>query len=151
MGTTNPVKTKKFRALVAVLGSEDAAVTAWNEAHPEAPIGDVEVTLSPEAQTLVDAGFTHAEAEKYVAQAAAKDVPLSSKEQADVEVAKRGLVHVRGRVYAGAELIEAAVRVLKTGKPEIVSNTGEHRTKGVAVFRTDDGTSVALQNLGVPN
>lgn len=64
-------------------------------------------------------------------------------------VAKAGLTPVRGRVYVTTAVIEAQVRVLKSGKPEVVRNEGTHRTKGVLVYRHDKST-VALQNLGEP-
>ena len=69
----------------------------------------------------------------------------------EVLVAKAGFIPVRGRVYSSAALIEAQVRVLRSGKPEVVKTPGEHRTKGVLVYRTDNGDGVALQNLGVQN
>lgn len=77
--------------------------------------------------------------------------PLSSKDQADILVAQAGLLHARGRVYVNADLIEAQVRVLKSGKPEVVRNTGDRHTKGVVVFRMDSGDTVAVQNLAEPN
>jgi len=67
----------------------------------------------------------------------------------EVLVAKAGLTPVRGRVYVTGAVIEAQARVLKTGKPEVVRNTGTHRTKGVLVYRHDKDTA-ALQNLGEP-
>jgi len=147
--TTKPRTTKKFKALIAHLGSEEAAVNAWNSAFPDNPIA---VELPEEVAVLVAAGFTEEQAR---AALGAKDAPkqepvaLTSKEQADVLVAKEGLTHVRGRVYTNPDLIEAQVRVLKTGKPEIVRTPGSHRTKAVAIWQTDEG-SVAVQNLGEP-
>lgn len=150
--TTNPTRTKKFKALVAVLGSEEAAVAAWNAGNPDNQIGG-STPVSTEVQTLIDAGFTREEAEKYAAQAAAPApaAPLTSQELAEVEIAKQGFVPVRGRVYGNTALVEAQVRVLKSGKPEVVRLEGEHRVKAVAVWRTDDGKTFATQNLSVPN
>lgn len=112
---------KDFKRLLSLLNGDDkAAVEAWNATHPDKPIGTTEVDPAT----------------------------LSSKDQADVLVAQAGMIHIRGRVYSNTTLIEAQVRVLKTGKPEIVRLTGDRHTKGVAVWRHDDGT-VALQNLGV--
>lgn len=150
---TKPRATKKFKALVAVLGSEDKAIAAWNKHNPDSPIGEVEV--DPQIAQLVAAGFSVEEAQEALAEVDAEPkaeaAPLTSHEIADAAVAQAGLTHFRGRVYSGANLIEAQVRVLKTGKPEIVKHSGETKTKGVVVYRTDDGTNVVLQNLGVPS
>ena len=54
--TRDPRSTKKFQAIVAVLG-EDLAVKAWNEVHPDRPI---EVPLTAKEQVdaaIADAGF----------------------------------------------------------------------------------------------
>lgn len=151
--TRKPKSTKKFKALVAYLGSEEKAITAWNKANPESPIGDAS-TVSAGVQQLLDAGFTLAEAKEFAAEtdaAPAKDEPLTSKENGDVLTAQAGLVPVRGRVYGDGDLLEAGARVLKTGKPEVLRNSGETRTKGVLVYRTDDGKNFAIQNLGEPS
>lgn len=147
--TSKPKTTKKFKALVAQLGSEEAAVSAWNAAFPDNQIG---VTLPDDVAALVAVGFTEAQARAAVAAKSApaeQPVALTSQEQAEVLIAKAGLTPVRGRVYVNSELIEAQVRVLKTGKPEVVRTPGSHRTKGVALWRTDED-SVAIQNLGEP-
>ncbi len=152
--TTRPRATADFKALLAFFGSEEQAIVAWNAKHPDNPIGDVAAPaaeFTPEVQRLIDAGFitveqARAQGETPAAPAAPK--PVTSKEIADALIEQNGLSPVRGRVYTTPELIEAQVRVLKTGKPEIVKFSGEHRTKAVAVFRTDAGDSVALQNLG---
>lgn len=149
--STKPRATKKFKALVAALGSEEAAVTAWNARYPDNAIGKTKEALPEDVQTLVDAGFAEDEARELVAQKASEPVPLTSLEQAEALVAKAGLIHVRGRVYSSTETIEAQVRVLKTGKAEVVRTTGDHRIKAVAIWRTDEGDSVAVQNLGEPN
>jgi len=141
--------TKKFKALVAVLGSEEAARTAWDAANPSNPVAPVEADTDPQVKLLVEAGFSPEDAEKYAAQVS--PTSLTSKEQVDVAIAKRGLVPVRGRVYGTFALIEACVRVLKTGKPEVVDLAGERHIKAVAIWRTDDGESFAQQNLGEPN
>lgn len=124
MSTKNPLRTKKFKSLVALLDNDEAAaIRAWNASNPENPIS------VPESEPA----------------------PLTSKEKSDTQVAQAGLVHVRGRVYVTPELLEASARVLKTGKPELIRVPGDRHTKGVALFRTDDGSSVALQNLGQPS
>lgn len=156
VNSTKPRATKKFKSLVAVLGSEEAAVTAWNRAHPD---NKIKVKDEPEAlpeavQMLVDAGFTVEQAREALA-AAGETEPeakaLSSQELAEALVAKSGMIHVRGRVYTTTEIIEAQVRVLKTGKPEIVRTSGDHRIKAVAIWRTDSGDVAAVQNLGEQN
>lgn len=126
--TTKPKATKEFKALVASLGSQELAATAWNALHPENPVKVKAKTEEP-----------------------AEAAPLTSYEVSQALVAQAGFVPVRGRVYATPEIIEAQVRVLKTGKPEVVRTSGEHRTKAVVIYRTDDGTTVAVQNLGQPN
>ena len=56
--TTNPTRTKRFKALVAVLGTEEAAITAWNSTHPERQI---EVAEAPKtAKELVDDAIAEA-------------------------------------------------------------------------------------------
>lgn len=162
MSTTikNPRATKKFKALLAVLNDEDMAVTAWNDAHPDNRIAvEGEVKVSAEVAKLVEAGFTKEQAVAALAAASKTDTsaapepeePLTSHEQGEVLAAKAGLVPVRGRVYASAGLIEAQARVLRSGKPELVQSPGEHRTKGVLVYRMDDAKTIALQNYGVQN
>lgn len=158
-------QSKKFKALVALLnGDEKAAIQQWNIIEPTKAI-PVEAEVDPRVAELVKAGFTQEQAEHAVGlttatpvpstqptqSAQAVAVPLTSKETADGLVAKAGLVHTRGRVYVTPEIIEAQVRVFKTGKPEIVKNGGNHHTKAVVLFRTDDESAVAVQNLGQPN
>lgn len=150
---TNPTKTKKYKALVAVLGSDEAARVAWNHAHPDNQIGETGQALPENVQKLVDAGFSVEEAKSLVGTPSqpVAVAPLTSQEQGEALVGKAGLVPVRGRIYATGAIIEAQVRVLKTGKPELIRNEGTHRTKAVLIYRTDDGLTAAVQNLGVPN
>jgi hypothetical protein len=161
MGTIkNPTRTKRFQALLAVAGGDEAkAVAAWNATNPESPIAAKAstVVVDPQIAELVKAGYSEADAKAAIEALSAEPAkveapeakPLTSHEIADAAVAKAGLVHFRGRVYSTPDLIEAQVRVLKTGKPEVVLNSGETKTKGTVVYRTDEGTSVVLQNLGV--
>lgn len=162
MSTTTikrPRATADFKTLLAFLGGDDAkAVAAWNTANPDNMITDTSVDpLTPEARTLVNKGLLTEEAALAVlagtdASAPANPVapvePPTSKELSDAAVTNAGFVHRKGRVYSNPTLIEAQVRVLKTGKPEIVAVEGSRITKAIQVFRTDDGSSVALQNLG---
>ena len=163
MSTTtvkNPMRTKKFRALLAVLDNDEAAaIRSWNGAHPENQIPVEVPAVNAEVAALMDAGFSLDEAEAALAAAAAKKAsepkaeaaPLTSQERAEALVAQAGLIHVRGRVYVTGDLLEAQARVLKTGKPELVRNDGSHRTKGVVIYRLDDGKTVAVQNVGEQN
>lgn len=147
--TTDVRTTQKFKALAAYFGSEDAAIQRWNTLNPNEQIdAKGKVQLPKAVQDLVDAGFTVEEAQAVVVEAPAE---VTAKDAADALVEKRGLIHVRGRVYVNPTMIETAVRVLKTGKPEIVDVAGAHRTKAVLIFRTEDEASVALQNLGEPS
>lgn len=157
--TKNPTRTKKFRALLALLDNDEAAaIRSWNGAHPDNPIPVEVPEVNAEVAKLMDAGFTLEEAEAALAAAAkkadqpkAEAAPLTSQEQAEALVAKAGLIHVRGRVYVTGPLLEAQARVLKTGRPEVVRNDGSHRTKGVVIYRLDDGKTVAVQNVGEQN
>lgn len=159
-----PRATKAFKQLLDFLGSDAAAVAQWNKVHPDNQIpveGTTTVVaadpLTPEARALVEAGLiTEEDALAVIGGApaateapAAPPAPATSKDLGDVLVAEQGFVFSKGRVYTTPTLIEAQVRVFKTGKPEIVDVEGSRRTKGVLVFRTDDGASVALQNLGI--
>lgn len=156
------LKSKEFKALLSVFdGNEAAAQRAWNKAHPDNQIADEDepAQKDPKAlRKLLKAGFSREAALAALAEVAeTPDVedapagPLTSREKSEVQVAQRGLVYVSGRVYTDQALIEAQVRVLKSGKPEIVDRPGNFRTKAVAVFRSDDDASVALQNLGAQN
>lgn len=160
--TKRPRTTSTFKTLLAFLGGDDAkAVAAWNTANPDNKITDAPASadpLTPEARSLVNKGLLTEEAALAIlagtdpASPAAPVEPVApptSKEVSDAQVEKSGLTHYSGRVYSSPALIEAQVRVLKTGHPEIVTLEGSRRTKGVALFRTDDGASVAMQNLGV--
>lgn len=154
----HPRATKKFKALLALLDdNEAAAVATWNATNPDNPIG-APAGVSGDLKKLMDAGFTEEEAkaalkaaEDAKTQTPAEAAPLTSKEHAEAMVAKAGLVHVRGRVYVTTAHVEAQVRVMKTGKPELIRNEGSHRTKAVIIYRLDDDQTVALQNVGEQN
>jgi hypothetical protein len=145
----NPLRTKKFKGLVVALGSEEAAVKAWNNAFPDNAI-PVETEVPDNVAALVAAGFSEEEARKLLdAQGASETVALTSQEEAEVLIAKSGLTPVRGRVYINSDVVDAFQRVLKTGKPEVIKTPGSHRTKAVALWKADD--NVACQNLGEVN
>lgn len=139
--------TSKYKILLARLGSEEAATAAYHAAF-----GTTEPKVDPAVAELIDAGFTQEEAERALAATPAKlaeVVPLSSKERGEALVAEKGLTFTKGRVYATGSTAEAIVRVLKTGKPEVVTSSGVGRTKAVLVYKEDSG-DVALQNLAQP-
>lgn len=132
----------QFKALVAALGSEEKAKVAFDKLRPSTKV-------DPRVQTLLDAGFTEEEATAALAEKAApveKAAPATSKERGDQLREKQGFEYAKGRVYATGTLAEAIVRVLKSGKPEIVASSGVGRTKAVLVYREESG-DVTLQNL----
>lgn len=147
MSTTINKRSKKFKTLVAILGSEEAAVVAYTQAEQVAE--PVVETVDPVAQ-LVAAGYTQEQAEKALASAQQVQVaPLTSKERGEALVAERGLTFTKGRVYGTPTLAEAIVRVHRTGTPEVVQSSGVGRTAGVLVYKEESG-DVALQNLSKP-
>ena len=75
-----------------------------------------------------------------------KSTAKTSKERGDELVQAEGLTFARGRVYLTPDTIEAAVRVRKTGSPEIIRSSGVGRTAAVLLFREESG-DVAAQNL----
>lgn len=153
----------KFQSLLALMGSEERAITAWNSRYPDSPIKSKakakakKKAVDPEIQKLVDAGFTKAEAVEFIAEAKGDpapveaEKPLTSQEQGMIFAAQQGFTPTRGRVYSNTALIEAQVRVLKSGKAEVVRLSGERHIKAVLVFRVDDGFTVACQNLSEPS
>lgn len=145
MSTKLTAKVKKdpqFQALVAVLGSDQKALAAFNRVRPTEPAVD------PKVAALVDAGFSEAEAKEALAEPAQAEVkvPETSKEKAEALAESKGFTYARGRVYGTVALAEALVRVHKTGRPEIVASSGVGRTKAVLVYKEESG-DVALQNL----
>lgn len=123
----------------------------------------------PVFRQLVDGGFTAAQARDLMAKGdkpakakkggkkkgkgkkakAAKPETLSAKDRADALVASQGLAFTRGRVYTTPDIIEAQVRVLKTGRPEVVMASGNGHVTAVQVYRTDSG-DCCVQNLKKP-
>lgn len=73
-------------------------------------------------------------------------------------VAEQGLAFARGgRTYQDADILKAQVRVLKTGKPEVLpysDSVGNLHKRGVthlAIGRTDDGKSTFTQFVYCPS
>lgn len=145
-------RTKKYQALIQVgLSPEDAAKRYRQIVEGQAP--------EPEAnplQQLLDAGFDETEARAIlgsgsVAEPEAKVAPAkkTSQEIGEALVEEHGLAFTKGRVYVTPDIIEAAVRVRKTGSPEVVTSSGVGRTAAVLIFQTEGGDT-ALQNLAKP-
>lgn len=154
MATRSIASTKKYRALLAAFdGDKDKALQAYTAS--EAP---VPVETDPQAQKLADlveAGFSAEQAEKILsgrveAKPKEEKVSKTSQEKAEALVAKHGLTFTKGRVYVTPEIIEAAVRVLKTAKPEVVKSSGAGRVHSVLIFRTEGGDA-AIQNTIKPS
>lgn len=151
-GTTIPAQVKndpQFKALASVLGSDAKALEAFNRVNEG-------TTEDPRIQELVDAGFSRDKAvaaltadEPAEVKVEAPKAPKTAKEKADALVEKKGLAYAKGRVYTTTDIIEAQVRVMRSGKAEIVQSSGVGRTKAVLVTREESG-DVALQNLTTP-
>lgn len=124
--STRVRSTKKYKALIAADFSDEQALTLLGATAP-AP----------------------AKKAKGKKKAKAQAPELTAKQQGEALVAKRGLAFTRGRVYVNGSIIEAQVRVLKTGTPEVVTTSGVGRIVAVLVYREDSG-DVAVQNLAQP-
>lgn len=138
-------RTKKYQALKN-LGWSDAQVLSYLQPVVSNPVADLIAAGIPadEAARIVGGQFATP-----TAVAETVKVALTSKEQADALVAQHGFTHTKGRVYATGSILEAAARVLKGGKPEVVTSSGVGRTKAVVIFRESSG-DVAIQNLTDP-
>lgn len=145
-------RTKKYKALIAVGLSPDDAARRYREI--------VEGAVTPEPDplaALVDAGFTEEEARAIVSSGAVVEAPVAeapkpktSQEVAEALVEEHGYAFTKGRVYVTADTIEAAVRVRKTGSPEVVTSSGVGRTAATLIFKLESG-DVAIQNLAKPS
>lgn len=154
--TTTPARprgTKKFKALVAAGVPEATVFEILGWIDPSAPAKDVDprraaleaVGLTPEQiEAALSDNVTVALVQPEPKPEAPK--PPTAKEVADKLVADSGLGFTKGRVYTSPNLIEAQVRVYKTGSPEIVQAITPGRTYGVLVFKDDNGL-VGLQNV----
>lgn len=170
---TRPKATKKYRALIAAGVSEADALDVLGFSTPApAPVDD-------RLAGLIEGGFTEEQARKILGDQDASSKPskkgkgkkgkkakasaavkaevaevvaasMSPKERAEALVAQNGLTFTRGRVYVTPDMIEALVRVTKTGKPEVVSASGVGRVAAVLVYKEDSG-DVAVQNLSQPH
>lgn len=135
-----PTATKQYKSLLAALdGDKVAALAAWEAHNNPAPKPQVAVSLVKDEAAI-------AKAKKKAAKKAKKVKALTVNEQVEALVENKGFKFARGRVYVTGEIVEASVRVLKGGSPEIVRTSGTGRITAVAIFRTDNGDA-ALQNL----
>jgi hypothetical protein len=100
---------------------------------------------------LLAAGLTKKQAKEVLAALAGEaTVVADPKAVLEQAVEAAGFAYTSGRVYFGPDgaMIEAVVRVLKTGTPEIVATSGNGRTKAVQVTRTASGDA-SVQNLAL--
>lgn len=155
-------RTTKYKALVAVINLDTPAAVdaaALKILGVELPVAEPEPDPNAEALAgLIAAGFDEAEAQEILTSVGTEEAtalaapakvaprPQSSKDQAEALVAESDLTFTKGRVYLTPDSIEAAVRVRRTGHPEIITSSGVGRTKAVVLFREDSG-DVAAQNL----
>ncbi len=116
----HPTRTKQYRALFAALGDKDLALAAWKAHNEPAPKPTESLVVS-----LVKEPKAKKKAKK--AKAAKVAVPQTPKEVVDALIESRGLSFARGRVYVTPEIVEASVRVLKGGNPEIIRTSGNGR------------------------
>jgi hypothetical protein len=132
---TNVKATKKYKALIAVGLSPEQAMKALS---PE-PVKD-----DPRAQ-LIAAGFTPEQADGILGTSGGT-ADADEVSEADALVEASPYKFAKGRVYVNSSIVEGVVRVIKTGKPEIVTTSGTGRTKAVLLVRQDSG-DVSIQNL----
>lgn len=141
--TAKPRATKKYRALIAAGVSDERALEVLGVAEPKV---DERVTQ------LVEAGFSEDEAKAILSaseeQGEVEDAPApqTAKQRAEALVEEKGFGFTKGRVYVNEEILAAAVRVRRTGTPEVAATSGVGRVAGVLIYREDSG-DVAIQNL----
>ena len=149
---TQVKNTQQYAAILAALGTEDKALNAYFDIHPdERPAETTEVDAN--VQLLVNSGLSVEQARQVLSAQveAAPEEPktLTPEEVGEALVAQHGYTFAKGRVYGGTALAEAIVRVTRTGSPEIVQSSGVGRTKALLVTRKESG-DVAIQNLTKP-
>ena len=142
----NITRTKKYRALIAIGMTPDQAAEAYAKVTNPKP---AEPTPT---EKLIAAGFSPEEAEAVLAQGeVVETAPEPVVEEVDPVAAlitKHGFDFAKGRVYLSGDAIEAAVRVRRTGQPEIIASTatGARRARAVVLYKGDGG-DVICQNL----
>lgn len=157
---TNVRATKKYKALITAGGLSDTE--ALKVLDREDLIKDEPTTDDPRVTELVKGGFTKDEALAVLAKGepkagkkvkkakkAKKAEKVDPKKVTEVMVAKQGLDFTRGRTYSNPASIEAQVRVMKTGKPEIIATSGAGRVAAVLIVKEPSG-DVSVQNLHKP-
>ena len=106
-----------------------------------------------DTQALLVLGRTDVPAKsEQTEQVAVLTAPTDKPQKADKGarlVEKKGYAFTSCRVYVNMSIVEATVRVLKTGKPEIITSSGVGRTKAVLIQRMESG-DVSVQNLTKP-
>jgi len=144
-GLKRSKKFKAFRGAPLNLTEEQALTVILGEA-----VGALLFAPKPEAQPAPQADDLAAQlvangstAEDAVKAAISRKTPLES---AEALAAQHHLTFTDGRAFLSTAAIEAAVRVRKTGSPEIVSSAGTDDIKAVLLYRDDSGDLVA-QNL----
>ena len=135
----HPTRTKVYKALFAAIGDRDAALAAYHALNEAAPTPVDEPT--PEVEAKVEEPKKKGKKGKK-----AKAKKLTAQETLEAFVATRGFEFTRGRVYVTPQIVEACVRVLKTGRTEVATTSGKGRIDAVVVFATESG-DVAVQNL----
>lgn len=138
--TTRPTATKVYKALFAAIGDRDAALAAYHALNKEAAPAPVDEP-TPEVEAKVEEPKKKGKKGKK-----AKAKKLTAQETLEALVATRGFEFTRGRVYVTPAIVEACVRVLKTGRTEVATTSGKGRVDAVVVFATESG-DVAVQNL----
>lgn len=140
----HPTRTKVFKALLVALdGDKDAALAAYN-AHIANPTPIDEPTEQP-VEAKVEEPKKKGKKGKKGKKAKSKKTK-ADQNALEALVAERGFQFTRGRVYVTPQIVEAAVRVLKTGRTEIATSSGNGRIEAVVVFATESGDA-AVQNL----
>lgn len=138
----NITRTKKYRALIAIGMTPDQAAKAYAKVIDPKPV----------ERALLAAGFSPEEAEAVLAQGeVVETAPEPVVEEVDPVAAlitKHGFDFAKGRVYLSGDAIEAAVRVRRTGQPEIIASTatGTRRARAVVLYKGEGG-DVTCQNL----
>lgn len=148
-------RTKRYRALRAALKlSEQEALTRMLGDEVAALLFAPATEATPEDDKaiagLIAEGHSAEEADKLVQGSNAPAAPaktLTPKQRADLLVQERGLTFARGLVRLPKEVIEAAVRVGKTGTPEIVQVPDPIGYVTAAELYREDSGIVACQNL----
>lgn len=142
--------TKKFKALLALGMDKDQAAKVYQQTVLGIAAEPVEANEPGPIAQLVAAGFTQDEAEHMLAEGQSPEpqpVVAAGLDPIAALIAKHGFDFAKGRVYLGADAIEAAVRVRRTGTPELIASArATTRPRAVVVYQGENG-EVIVQNL----